>query len=169
MPTRDSAWPNGTPCWVDYCAPDVEAAKAFYTSMLGWEYEGGGEEFGGYTIFNEPGSVVWNELGAEDPDAARSFCSAVFGFRFDEIEGAEGYTTFATDERPLGGLSGRMPGGPEGWTTCFSVANTDEAVEAAVSGGAKVLMPAQDTQYGRFAVVADPGGVAFSVMQATDA
>ena len=26
MPTRDTAWPNGTPCWIDYGVPDVEAA-----------------------------------------------------------------------------------------------------------------------------------------------
>jgi len=33
MPTRDTAWPAGTPCWVDYGAADVDAAKAFYTDL----------------------------------------------------------------------------------------------------------------------------------------
>jgi len=30
MPTRDTPWPAGTPCWVDDRAPALEAAKAFY-------------------------------------------------------------------------------------------------------------------------------------------
>ncbi len=29
MPTRDTAWPAGTPCWTDYGAKDVDAAKEF--------------------------------------------------------------------------------------------------------------------------------------------
>ena len=41
MPTRDTPWPNGTPCWVDLGAADLDAAKAFYSSILGWEYTGG--------------------------------------------------------------------------------------------------------------------------------
>jgi uncharacterized protein len=48
MPTRDTPWPNGTPCWVDYGAADLDATKAFYSSLLGWEYTGGEPEFGGY-------------------------------------------------------------------------------------------------------------------------
>jgi uncharacterized protein len=48
MPERDSAWPAGTPCWVDYGAADVDAAKRFYTEVLGWSYTGGEPEFGGY-------------------------------------------------------------------------------------------------------------------------
>ena len=48
MPTRDTPWPNGTPCWVDYGAADLDAAKAFYTAVLGWQYTGGEPEYGGY-------------------------------------------------------------------------------------------------------------------------
>jgi hypothetical protein len=44
------------------------------------------------------------------------------------------------------------------------VASTDEAVRAVEAGGGTVLMAAQDTEFGRFAVVADPWGAAFSVM-----
>jgi len=49
MPTRDTPWPNGTPCWVDYGASDLQAAKAFYTDLFGWSYtEGNEEDYGGY-------------------------------------------------------------------------------------------------------------------------
>lgn len=248
MPTRDTAWPAGTPCWIDYGAADIDAAKAFYTDVLGWTYTGGEPEYGGYltcrtkghaaagmapqmdpdepprwttyfatddadaaaariseaggtvavqpmdvgpmgrmaialdpqgqpfglwqagqhtgaTIFNEPGALVWNEAAVDDPDAARAFYGSVFGFRFDEIEGAGGYTTFATGDRPLGGLGAHAPGHPKGWTSCFSVGSADGAVAAVEKGGGKVTGPAQDTPYGRIAVVEDPWGAPFSLMQ----
>ena len=118
----------------------------------------------GVEVYNEPGGLVWNEAAVDDPAAAREFYGRVFGFSWQEVPGAGGYTTFATGDRPLGGLSGIAPGLPAGWATCFSVASTDEAVRAAEAGGGKVLMAAQDTEFGRFAVVADPWGASFSVM-----
>ena len=248
MPTRDTPWPDGTPCWVDYGASDLDATKEFYGDLLGWEYTGGEPEFGGYVtatrngeqaaglgpqqdpndpprwttyfaaddaaatagrirdaggtvlvepmevgpmgtmvialdpqgnpfglwqsgmhtgfrVFNEPGGVTWNEAAVDDADAARAFYGAVFGFRFDEVPDAGGYTTFAIGDRPLGGLGAHQSGSPKGWTTCFSVPSVDEAVAAAESAGGKVTMAAMDTSFGRFAVLEDPWGAPFSVMQ----
>ncbi len=248
MPTRDTAWPNGTPCWVDYNAPDFDQAKSFYAGVLGWSYTDPEPEYAGYVtclvhdreaagigpqqdpsmptawttyfatddvdaavsrisgaggsvalpamdvgpmgrmaiavdpqghpfglwqagsqpgvrIYNEPGALVWNEAAVDDPEDARAFYAEVFGFRFDEVEGADGYTTFATGDRPLGGLGGHQEGSPKGWATCFSVASTDDAVAAVERGSGKVTMAAMDTPFGRFAVVEDPWGAAFSVMQ----
>jgi predicted enzyme related to lactoylglutathione lyase len=250
MPTRSTPWPDGTPCWIDYGAADLDATKAFYSSLLGWEYTGGEPEFGGYLtatvkgeqaaglgpqqdpndpprwttyfatsdaaaaagriadaggtvlvepmevgpmgtmvialdpqgnpfglwqsgmhtgarIYNEPGALAWNEAAVDDAEAARAFYTAVFGFHFDEVPGAEGYTTFTTGDHPLGGLGGHQPGSPKGWTTCFSVANTDEAVATVEAGGGRVTMAATDTDFGRFAVLEDPWGAPFSVMQNT--
>jgi predicted enzyme related to lactoylglutathione lyase len=247
MPTRNTPWPNGTPCWVDLSSPDTDAARAFYSSFLGWTYSGGEPEYGGYWIclkdghkagglgpqmsaddpsrwttyfaaddvdavaarvteaggqvlappmdvgpngrmaiaadpqgnpfglwqagtttgvevYNEPGALVWNEAAVDDPAAARDFYTAVFGFSWEEIPGAGGYATFATEDRPLGGLGGISPGLPKGWAACFSVASCDEAVAAVEAGGGKVLLAAQDTEFGRFAVVADPWGASFSLM-----
>ena len=247
MPTRDTAWPNGTPCWVDLGTPAPDDARTFYSAVLGWTFSGGGPEDFGYSmclrdgrkaaglgpqqdpadpprwstyfatddvdttaarvaevggsvlappmdvgpagrmavvadpqgnpfglwqagtttgaeVYNEPGSLVWNEAAVDDPVAAREFYTAVFGFTWDEIPGADGYTTFSTGDRPLGGLGGVSPGLPKGWATCFSVSSTDEAVRAVEAAGGKVLLAAQDTEFGRFAVVADPWGASFSVM-----
>jgi predicted enzyme related to lactoylglutathione lyase len=36
MPERSSYAP-GTPCWVDYSSPDLDASIAFYGGLLGWE------------------------------------------------------------------------------------------------------------------------------------
>jgi predicted enzyme related to lactoylglutathione lyase len=248
MPTRNTPWPAGTPCWVDYGAADLDTARDFYARLFGWEFEGGDPEYGGYLnatkngeqaaglgplmnpgdspgwttyfatddaratvdrireaggtvvfgpmdvgpmgrmaialdpqgnpfglwqagmhtgvrIYNEPGALVWNEAAVDDAPAAREFYGSVFGFRFDEVEGAGGYTTFSTSDRPMGGLGAHQEGSPKGWTSCFSVASTDRAVDAVSSGGGKVTMAPMDTPYGRFAVVEDPWGAPFSVMQ----
>lgn len=126
-------------------------------------------EHTGVRIYNEPGALVWNEAATGDQKAAREFYAAVFGFTFDDLEGMEdigGYATFSTGGDPLGGLGGVAPGAPTGWGTCFSVASTDDAVAVVQRGGGKVRMAAEDTPYGRFAVVEDPWGAPFSVMQA---
>jgi len=49
MTTHTQAKPVGTPTWVDLMAPDTDAARAFYHTLFGWEYDIGGPEFGGYT------------------------------------------------------------------------------------------------------------------------
>jgi uncharacterized protein len=252
MPTRDTAWPDGTPCWIDYGAADPAATKRFYGELLGWTFtdedpalgnyvqallhdrqaagmgpqqdpsdpprwttyfattdigthqkritdNGGtvlmadmevgpmgtmaialdpqGNPFGlwqagthtGAQVFNEPGALYWTEAAVDDPDAARDFYTAVFGFRWDEVPDAGGYMTFRSDERPpehpFGGLGGMSDGAPKGWQTCFAVASADEAVAAVERRGGRVLTPAMDTPFGRFAVVADPWGAPFEVMQ----
>ena len=248
MPTRDTAWPDGTPCWVDYGAADLDAAKSFYADLLSWEFTGGEPEFGGYLtanvkglqaagmgpqqdpddpprwttyfatddaaaavtritdaggtvvvepmevgpmgtmvialdpqgnpfglwqagmhtgvrIHNEPGALAWNEAAVDDPGAARAFYSAVFGFTFDEMPDSGGYSTFKTDANPLGGLGAHQPGSPKGWTTCFSVSSTDDSIAKIEAAGGKVTMAPMDTEFGRFAVVEDPWGAPFTVMQ----
>jgi predicted enzyme related to lactoylglutathione lyase len=252
MPTRDSAWPPGTPCWIDYGAADVDAAKAFYADVLGWSYEGGEPEYGGYltamaqgheaaglapqqdpnepprwttyfasndvdatvatitarggslllgptdvgpvgrmalardpegnpfgvwqagehigvNIFNEPGALVWNEAAVEDIARAQVFYSDVFGFRFDPVEDMGGYATFSTSSStgsaPLGGLGGLQPGAVRGWSSCFAVGDTDAVAATVEADGGKVVMAANDTPYGRFAVLEDPWGASFSVVQ----
>ena len=47
----------------------------------------------------------------------------------------------------------------------FSVANTDETVEKAVSTGGTVFAPAFDTPFGRVAFLIDPFGASFNVVQ----
>ncbi|MEP7035635.1 MAG: VOC family protein [Dermatophilaceae bacterium] len=50
MPTHDESWPCGTPCWVDVMVTDPAAAKAFYSSLFGWDIQDGPPEAGGYAM-----------------------------------------------------------------------------------------------------------------------
>ena len=82
MTTHSQAKPAGTPTWIDLMAPDVDAARAFYQAVFGWEYDIGGPEYGGYTtarlgqrmtaglMGNQPGAppmpAAWNLYFATD-------------------------------------------------------------------------------------------------------
>ncbi len=122
----------------------------------------------GAEIYNEPGSLVWNEAGVPDPDAAREFYTAVFGYTHQPIEGeSSGHTTFHCGGDPLGsigGLDSAPPGTPPHWLAFFLVADTDAAVAAAQEHGGTVPVAAMDTPYGRMAVIIDPHRAIFGLM-----
>ena len=71
MPTFTSYAP-GTPCWVDFMSPDVDASKAYYGAVFGWDAEDQFSDTGErvYTTFTLNGQKVAGLLakqpGAED-------------------------------------------------------------------------------------------------------
>ncbi|UQX89794.1 VOC family protein [Jatrophihabitans telluris] len=67
MVTRDTAWPAGTPCWVDVAANDIGTAKLFYEEIFGWDIPPGREEFGGYTNASIEGRLVAGLTPKMDP------------------------------------------------------------------------------------------------------
>lgn len=83
MSIRTAPWPAGVPCWADLAVPDVDAATAFYATVLGWEFENTGEDFGGYVIgarrgaaaagigpLQEGGQAAWTlYVASDDVDA----------------------------------------------------------------------------------------------------
>ena len=64
MVTRDTPWPDGTPCWVDLGTSDIPKAIGFYSSQFGWDIEQGGPEVGGYSMAKLDGRNV----GRHRPD-----------------------------------------------------------------------------------------------------
>jgi len=56
--TRDTPWPEGTPCWIDLGVTDIPRAIAFYQGLFGWTAEQGGPETGGYAIAHIDGRGV---------------------------------------------------------------------------------------------------------------
>lgn len=98
MPTRDSAWPQGTPCWVDCSVDDPAEARAYYAELLGWDVLDSPPEAGGYLmamldghpaagIGPKMGDVampsVWTTyLAADDADAVAGAITAAGGAVF---------------------------------------------------------------------------------------
>ncbi len=50
MGTRDTPWPDGTPCRADLGAPDMAKAREFYGGVFNWTVQPGGPETGGYSV-----------------------------------------------------------------------------------------------------------------------
>jgi predicted enzyme related to lactoylglutathione lyase len=127
--------------------------------------------FAGAELVNEPGAFAWNELGTRDVGAAKKFYAAVFDWSFEDHDmGQMGtYTEWKQGDASIGGMmdvSGRLPDQiPAHWLVYFAVENTDAAVEAAKSSGGGVSFGPIDIPAGRFAIVSDPHGAAFAVIQ----
>lgn len=49
MTTPTPSTADGAPTWVDLGSSDVPASMAFYSALLGWEFEEPDPDFGGYT------------------------------------------------------------------------------------------------------------------------
>jgi uncharacterized protein len=58
MVTRDTAWPGGTPCWVDLGVDDIARAVTFYEQLFGWDIQAGPPEAGGYRMCLKDGRPV---------------------------------------------------------------------------------------------------------------
>ncbi|MBH5336096.1 VOC family protein [Streptomyces pactum] len=50
--------PEGTPCWADATFADLAGAKRFYGAVLGWTFDEGAEEYGGYSQAYADGKPV---------------------------------------------------------------------------------------------------------------
>jgi hypothetical protein len=67
MVTRDEAWPDGTPCWIDLGAHDIVAAGAFYGGLFGWDVQQGPPEAFGYGMCLKDGRPVAGIGPAQGP------------------------------------------------------------------------------------------------------
>lgn len=126
--------------------------------------------FVGAEVVKEANAVVWNELNTRDPEAAKSFYGAVFGWTFEEREFETGtYTSVKSGEDSVGGMidiTGRAPDEvPPHWLVYFAVDDVDAAVaKATETGGAVALEPFDIAEVGRIAIVKDPFGAVFAAM-----
>jgi predicted enzyme related to lactoylglutathione lyase len=123
-----------------------------------------GEGFGAEVV-NQDGAWTWNELTAPDLAAAVDFYRELFGWAAADIAGAVARTSFSLGDLLVGG--GHAPIGPEDpaprWTISFWVADADRSVERATELGGGVVLAPMDVPVGRFAILADPAGAAFTV------
>ncbi|HEY1146621.1 MAG TPA: VOC family protein [Allosphingosinicella sp.] len=122
---------------------------------------------------NPPGSFIWYELMTEDVDAAIRFYGAVIGWtaRDSGMGGGNPYHLLSADGVDVGGLmkipaEAKSAGMKPCWLGYVGVENVDAAVDKAKGEGASVHVPPTDIpNVGRFAMIADPQGAVFYMMQ----
>jgi predicted enzyme related to lactoylglutathione lyase len=146
----------------------------------------------GARVVNEPGSLNFNGLGTRDPDAARAFYGALFGWEVLDLGAGgqmwtlPGYGEFLEQREPglrerqaqagapagfadvvatLNPIGDEEPDVPAHWTVTFAVADADAAAARAYDLGGKVLVAPFDAPWVRMAVIADPQGASFIASQ----
>jgi predicted enzyme related to lactoylglutathione lyase len=123
----------------------------------------------GATLVNEPGAVMWNELITDKPDSALAFYEAVVGLTISAVEMAPGhqYTLLKVGTTDVGGCTEPpMPDIPNHWHVYFAVDDADAtAARAAAEGGTIAVEPFDIPSVGRSAVLTDPQGATFSVLE----
>lgn len=125
----------------------------------------------GADVVNEPGAFCFTELGTHDPTEAAGFYQTLFGWEAESYPLPGGsYTEWEIGGRVVAGMADSSTGGTAhspGWTVYFAVADCDAAVETAQGLGAAVTVPPTDIPPGRHAIVRDPQGARFALIQLT--
>jgi uncharacterized protein len=126
----------------------------------------------GADLVGEAGAMSWNELNTRDPEAAKAFYGDLFGWSFEEkeFEGTGAYTAITLGEETVGGLidiTDRVPAEvPAHWLVYFAVEDAEAAIETTKEWGGDVAAgPFDIAEVGRIAVVKDPFGAFFAVIQ----
>jgi uncharacterized protein len=120
----------------------------------------------GADVVNEPGAMAWADCATTDPAAAQGFYSALLGWRFDQMSEEPPYWVIFNGERSQGGMT-KPPGGvPSNWFPYFGVIGLDETIQLAETTGAtRFLGPIEVPNGGRFALLQDPQGAAFAILE----
>lgn len=117
---------------------------------------------------NQHGDFIWYELMTGDRTAAESFYGPLVGWRFG---GDDHYRHIEASDGMVGGMLQLTPemasgGAHPAWVGYILVDDVDISVAAMTADGGKMLIPARDlTDVGRIAMVTDPQGAAFYVME----
>lgn len=124
--------------------------------------------------FKTHGAFSWNELMTSDPVAAANFYRQLFGWDIEiQTMGPGPYRVAKVEGAAIGGIMGMPPGAAEGmvptWGCYLTVDNADEtAGECGALGGRVLMAPTDIPGVGRFAVLQDPQGAIFNVVEYGD-
>lgn len=124
----------------------------------------------GFLVLGEPGAPGWFELHTRDYDKAVKFYAEVFGWDMHTMSDTADfrYSTAGEGDDAVAGImdsSKLLPEGvPSHWLVYFAVDDTDEALKATVELGGSIVLPAEDTPFGRLAHATDSTGAHFKLV-----
>lgn len=126
--------------------------------------------FHGFGVLAEHGAPGWFELLTRDHAGAVDFYRQVFGWDTRPMSDTDEfrYTTANDGDTMLAGVmdaTAFLPDGvPSHWSVYFTTDDTDATIAKLTELGGSVEQPAEDTPYGRIAVVTDPMGARFKLV-----
>jgi predicted enzyme related to lactoylglutathione lyase len=127
---------------------DVEAAKAFYGAVFGWE-----------TLDLGGGAVAWTLPGYGDHLEQRD--PGLRG-RVTELGGPKGFEDVVAAVNPIDADQGDVPAH---WSVTFGAADADAVANKAAKLGGQVVAAPFDAPWVRMTVLADPQGAMFIASQ----
>ena len=117
------------------------------------------------------GDICWRELRTKDLPAATDFYSKLFGWELQQSKVTPiDYKEIINDGAATGGMMS-MEGddwgvAPSHWANYIAVDRADETVQKITANGGSVRQPPFDAPgVGRIAMVADPSGADFAIIQ----
>ena len=122
-------------------------------------------------ILAQPGQWIWSALITTDPNLAAGFYQLVFDYDVYDLPERKNadHLTLAEDDFARAAINPLPVSRPDArpyWLNFVRVDDANAAVAKATSLGGKVLVPPRmDRQGGRIAVIADPAGAPFGVME----
>ncbi|MEO0494199.1 MAG: VOC family protein [Actinomycetota bacterium] len=123
----------------------------------------------GAEIVNQPGALTWSELYTADHEQAAAFYGDALGMatRMSESGTSAALAIFGVGDTELASVLPIM--GPEGtpphWLPYFGVEDCAATLARINELGGQVHMGPMDIDQGRIAVVADPEGAAFALIE----
>jgi uncharacterized protein len=126
---------------------DVEGAKSFYGSVLGWKTMAAG----GAEMWTMPG--YGDYLERDDPGLRK---------RVADVGGPVGFEDVVASINPIANDQSDVPAH---WSVTFAVADADATAKTATELGGKVVVPPFDAPWVRMTVLADPQGATFIASQ----
>lgn len=119
----------------------------------------------GAGVIGEEGTFGWTELASRDPETAHRFYRAVFGW---EPRISEGYTEYQLGGESVAGcmaMPDMVPAEvPSYWMPYFMASDPEAKAQQAAELGGTVVMPFMDMEQLSFAVVRDPHGATFGLL-----
>jgi predicted enzyme related to lactoylglutathione lyase len=120
------------------------------------------------------GRFVWHQLLTRDIPGAKKFYTKLVGWKTQPWPLDPGYTVCHAGDVPTAGMMAMTPDipaeAPPHWMQYIGTRDVDGTAEAAVRGGGSIIKPPSDMQgAGRYAVLQDPQGAMFAIIDPENA
>lgn len=124
-------------------------------------------------VLAEPGEWIWTSLITSDPDTSAAFYQKLFDYEIFELPASEGaqHLLLASDNYARASVNSlHKPNAHPHWLNYIRVEDTVKMTAKVVElGGRVVVAPRIDRHGGKVAVVADPLGAHFGLLEWTEA
>jgi uncharacterized protein len=119
----------------------------------------------------DPGEWIWSSLITSDPNEAAAFYQTLFDYDVFELPSRSGalHLLLASHNYARASVNALPPNATHAHASWLNYVRVDDAAEttakAVALGGRVLVAPHEDRQGGKVAVIADPDGAAFGILE----